>query len=144
MNKKELNFQYSYVVPTFIISFNAYQDSLKIIDNEKIRQEMAVHHNWKLSLWAELRIKSIMDRSAKDFNLKLEGILVKWLDIIFKKNFMVKGTKSYMIKLGMMLVNKYCQQLEEIDFDIERLNSFVTEIAAAGELLNRKIREGFE
>lgn len=74
---------------------------------------MRTHHNWKLSLWAELRIKSIMDRSAKDFNLKLEGVLVKWMDIIFKKGFMIKGTKAYMIRLAMMLINKYCLQYED-------------------------------
>ena len=72
---------------------------------------MEVHHNWKLSLWAELRIKSIMDRSKKDLAIKMEGVLVKWIDIIFKKGFIIKGTKSYMIKLSMMLVNNFSQQL---------------------------------
>lgn len=53
-----------------------------------------------------------MDRSAKD----KENNLNKWIDIAFKKNFMLKGVKSYMIKLAFQLVNRYAQKLEDEEY----------------------------
>lgn len=66
LSKKDLNFMYSYVVPTFPISYIAYKNALASIQNENLKRELEIRHGWNLAFWADLRIKSIMDRSAKE------------------------------------------------------------------------------
>lgn len=60
-------------------------------------------------MWADLRIKTIMDRSGKDRTKSL----AKWLEIVFKKSFMIPGVKNFMIKLAFQLVNRNCTKLLE-------------------------------
>jgi hypothetical protein len=48
-----------------------------------------------------------MDRSGKDKN----KTLVKWLDIVFKKNFMIHGVKNHMVKLAFLLINRHCTKI---------------------------------
>lgn len=100
---------YSYVVPTFPISYSAYKHAVSSIKNKSLRSELETRHGWNLKLWADLRIKTILDRSSKD----KDKSLIKWLEIVFKKNFMIHGVKSYMVKLGFLLVNRACLRLED-------------------------------
>jgi hypothetical protein len=51
-----------------------------------------------------------MDRSAKE----RENNLNKWIEIVFKKSFMIEGVKSVMIHLAFILVNRYCNKVEEL------------------------------
>ncbi len=48
-----------------------------------------------------------MDRSSKD----KDKSLTKWLDIVFKKSFMIHGVKNYMIKLAFLLINRHCLKI---------------------------------
>jgi hypothetical protein len=43
---------YSYVVPTFPISYTAYKSALSSITNENVRVELEMKHGWNLKFWA--------------------------------------------------------------------------------------------
>ena len=108
LNKKELSFLFTYMMPIFPMSYTAYMAALETISNQTIKNELRTRHNWNLKIWADVRIKSILDRNNKDREQKN---LIKWVDIVLKKNCMFEGVKNYMIKLTLQLTNRYCLKL---------------------------------
>ena len=116
------------MMPIFPVSYNAYMMAIPLIKNKSLRKELSTRHNWNLKIWADVRIKSIIDRSGKEKEQKNLG---KWIDIVLKSNCMFEGVKNAMIKLTFELVNRYCSKLEDsksIDFSVDNANLFVKQI----------------
>ena len=81
-----------------------------------------------------------MDRSAKD----KENNLNKWIDIVFKPKFMLKGVKSYMIKLAFQLVNRYADNIEaEPEFSTPVINQVLTQMQLVSSTMRAKLLEAY-
>lgn len=82
-----------------------------------------------------------MDRSAKD----RENNLNKWVDIVFKKTFMLKGVKSSMIRLSLQLANRFAHQVEsDTEFSVALLNDRFLQLSLTPETAERKLLEAYE
>ena len=65
LSKKELSFLYTYMMPIFPISYACYVRAVAGVKHQEIKQHLLTYHNWNLKIWADVRVKSILDRSAK-------------------------------------------------------------------------------
>jgi len=107
-------------MPIFPVSFRSYQNA---IENAKLSEQMTLcfrqHHGWNLKMWATVREKNILDRSATDSDM------LKWADIIFKSNCMLPGTFPDFLKLAFKVINRHLAKSGQNDFLTSTFNKIV-------------------